>query len=161
MTSTIYELSQRVNYDPDTGIVTWKENMGPASSAARWANKPAGGLDADGYVRISFKYKKYKVHTLAWYMTYGEVAQNLDHINGDPADNRIANLRKASIHQNNQNRRMKKTNVVGMKGVSKRRDKFMAKIAGKYLGLFSTPEEAAAAYAAAAVEKFGEFARTQ
>jgi hypothetical protein len=92
---------------------------------------------------------------------YGE----LDHINGEKADNRFANLREATHSQNCHNiRRRPKTNTTGFKGVTyfARCRTFRAKIHvdGRYLslGYFATAEEAHAAYCAAATEHFGEFA---
>jgi hypothetical protein len=88
-----------------------------------------------------------------------------DHINGDKLDNRRTNLRIATPTQNLQNRGKTKQNKSGYKGVSWYRamGKWRAQITvnGKktYLGTFATPEEAYAAYAAAAAEKLhGEFA---
>jgi len=89
-----------------------------------------------------------------------------DHINGDPLDNRKANLRLASKQQNLRNRG--KGLWLGRsssryKGVCLLRGKWQAQI-GKdhkniYLGTFPCEFCAALAYDIAAVEHFGEFAR--
>jgi AP2 domain. len=90
----------------------------------------------------------------------------VDHVNGDGLDNRRTNLRVTTQAQNCANTRRRSNNKSGFKGVSwkansrawvaqiKRGDK------SHHLGLFSDPEEAARAYDAAAVELFGEYART-
>lgn len=89
-----------------------------------------------------------------------------DHINGDRLDNRVANLRICTTTQNQQNRKMKKNNSCGYKGVSweKARNKWVAKIRHNahtlHLGYFKNPRSAALAYDRAAREYFGEFART-
>lgn len=87
----------------------------------------------------------------------------VDHINGDPFDNRRANLRFASHAQNMRNRKLQKNNLLKVKGVQKSRDKFRARIrhAGVVynLGVFQTIEEAAEAYKAAAKKLHGEFCR--
>lgn len=88
----------------------------------------------------------------------------VDHINGDKLDCRRSNLRLATPTQNQGNRRLSKNNTTGAQGVvrvvRKNGDvKFGARIqfAGRFthLGFFSSIEEAAAVYSAAADEYFG------
>lgn len=91
-----------------------------------------------------------------------------DHINGDTLDNRHSNLRMATHSENMRNRPMMKTNKSGFKGVYLRKGKkenpWRAEIQKDKkritLGYFPTPEDAHAAYATAAKQLFGEFART-
>jgi len=90
----------------------------------------------------------------------------IDHINGNPLDNRKANLRFATKATNAHNVGVRRTNKSGYKGVSAygRDGTWCAQIQafGKYhfLGRFPTKELAAEAYAKAAKELHGEFART-
>jgi hypothetical protein len=96
----------------------------------------------------------------------GEAGLYVDHRNGDGLDNRRANLRSATNSQNQANRGKSKRNKSGFKGVyfHKPAQKFLASIQfeGKlrHLGLFADPIEAAKAYDAAALEYFGQFAKT-
>lgn len=86
----------------------------------------------------------------------------VDHINGDGLDNRMANLREATMAQNNANRRLSSRNTSGFKGVCRYGRQWRASIvhAGRkhHLGTFRDPLPAAHAYDAAAVDLFGEFA---
>jgi hypothetical protein len=87
----------------------------------------------------------------------------IDHVNGDPADNRLENLRLATHQQNLCNKRRGRNNS-GLKGVYLRPNgKFTASVAFNqrsfYLGCFDTAGEAHAAYAFAAARLHGEFAR--
>ncbi len=91
--------------------------------------------------------------------------EQIDHKDGNGLNNQRSNLRVASSSKNNQNARKRSDNTVGLKGVyfHQQCKKFGAQIqsAGKrlHLGLFITPEEAHAAYCAAASKLHGEFAR--
>jgi hypothetical protein len=89
----------------------------------------------------------------------------VDHINGNPLDNRRVNLRICTREQNNRNRGPHKENLY--KGVSKSRNttskiwKVQIKMDGKsvHLGYFEDQKEAAKVYDKAAKEYYGEFAR--
>lgn len=107
----------------------------------------------------------YSEHRLAWFMTYGEWPKEIDHVNGNCADNRISNLRLADRSTNSANQRKHRYGKNPFKGVTfeRRGQKWVARIQknGKqtHLGSFQTVEEARLAYIKAAVALFGEFAR--
>lgn len=82
----------------------------------------------------------------------------VDHINGNPWDNRRENLRLCSQSDNRANSRVRKGHKTGFKGVSINGTRFQATFKGEYLGTFDSASEAAAAYDEAARQEFGEFA---
>lgn len=104
-------------------------------------------------------------HRLAWALHFGRWPdQAIDHINGDRTDNRIANLRLATVAENTRNGKRRSTNTSGYKGVSltengQWRATIVAGGRQSYLGRFSTAEDAHAAYVKAASRLHGEFAR--
>ena len=155
-----------LDYDPATGVFTWRVRQGPSGHNRVPEGEPAGSVWADGYRRIKIDYAAYPASRLAFLYMEGRwpVAQ-IDHINRDRSDDRWCNLREATRHQN-QGNRYNKNNALGLKGVcfEKDRGKFKAYIDmnGKTvnLGRFDTAEEAQAAYAAAAEKYFGQFARS-
>ena len=167
---SIDHLKSRLSYFPDSGLFFWKErsDIRPVRCQKRWntifANQQAGSIGLHGYWVIELDYVKYLSHRLAWLYVHGKApAEEIDHINLDRSDVRIANLREATRSQNTQNSpgRSKK----GMpKGVSRNGNRFQALISGKngyeYLGTFDTIEVAQAVYAAAVKKHFGEFGRT-
>ena len=107
--------------------------------------------------------KAYKLY-LHRFVTDAKPGTIIDHRNGDPLDNRRANLRVATKSQNAANIGRISTNKTGLKGVSKRGQKFRAFIhkdgTTMYLGSFKTPKEAACRYDREAKKLFGEFAKT-
>jgi HNH endonuclease/AP2 domain len=129
------------------------------------AGNIAGAKKAGDYIRISIDGRQHLAHRLAWLYVHGRwPAALIDHINGNPADNRIANLREASRSQNQANSGLRLGNRSGLKGISRKPyGTWSAQIfyqgTKHYLGTFATPEEAHAAYREAARRLFGEFAR--
>lgn len=130
------------------------------------AGDVAGCLDANGYRVIKVGGKKYYAHRLAWFLTHGVwPSHQIDHINGNPSDNRLRNLRIATQSENNRNCGANKKNTTGYKGVTfhKRDGRYQSQIRINgdriYLGYFLTAEEAYASYCEAAGKHHGKFAR--
>jgi hypothetical protein len=114
----------------------------------------------DNYARGMKNGKEVKMHRLI--MGISDPNIQVDHINGNTLDNRKINLRESNNATNHMNQSVRSDNKSGFKGVSKRKNKWMARIGknGKInLGTFNTPEEAAKAYDAKAKELFGEYAK--
>jgi len=145
-------LKENLQYDSLTGIFTWLIS----SAKCIKVGDIAGSLDK-GYVKIQINKKIYFAHRLAWLYMTGEMPKDvIDHINGIRNDNRICNLREATGQQNSHNQiKPFKNNTTGRLGVTfdKTTNKFLAQIRlntkTKYIGRFSTLEEASAAYIAA------------
>jgi hypothetical protein len=149
------------SYDPETGIVRVKKHR----CGGRSVGEIAGTLHPEGYWQIKFQYRVIKIHRLIWLMLYNEYDVLIDHINGDPRDNRLSNLRKCTVAQNAQNKRGRTISSSGRKGVhwETARSKWCACISvegkTKFLGRFDCLDEAHNAYFTAAKTHFGEFAR--
>jgi hypothetical protein len=106
-----------------------------------------------------------QAHRVAWLFIHGEWPDHeVDHMDRNRSNNAAGNLRKASRSENGGNKTIHRNNTSGKKGVSwhKRLGKWAAYIRVddqlKHLGYFEDIDDAAAAYRAAAVEFFGEFA---
>jgi hypothetical protein len=115
------------------------------------------------YARRTVKGKTILLHRVVF---GGDQAVRVDHRDGDGLNCRRSNLRAATYAQNNRNTRLRSDNKSGFKGVRKHSqcNKFQASICTdgirEYLGLFTTAEEAYAAYCAASAEQHQQFGRT-
>ena len=154
----LFELREAIDYDPLSGTFAWKRGA---------VSRRCGWISESGYLRIKVLGRSYMAHHLAWALVRGEWPKMLDHANGDPLDNRIANLRPATPRENRGNAKVNANNVSGLKGVQfhPHTGRWRARIRkhGRLvaLGLFDTPEKAHAAYVAAAADVFGAFARAK
>lgn len=168
-------LRQLLRYEPETGKLYWKprpaelfkDKRSHGAWNARYAEKEAlTSTDGYGYRRGCVFDRGYQAHRVIWAIHYGEWPDgHIDHINGDPTDNRAANLRPATVSQNLFNKPKYKNNASGFKGVhlDKRTGRWRAQITAygkrETVGTFNTPEAAHAAYCEAAEKFHGEFAR--
>lgn len=168
-------LRELLRYEPDTGRFFWRKRDISFFADERawkiWNTKYADKEtfttnDGDGYRMATILYVKVKAHRAAWAMVYGEWPSIfIDHINLDPSDNRISNLRLADNSQNMMNGSLRSDNKSGYKGVywCKEKGKWAAegKINGKkkFLGRFDRKEEAYSAYCRHAKKHYGEFSR--
>lgn len=175
-----------LTYNPENGELIWRpreasmfkekcKGVNPhASWNARFANKVAGkkaGLNKMGlknspmvcvhYIEVQTSYIVWMMHGNPW----PPEGLEIDHKDGDRWNNRIENLRLATRSQNEGNKGGYRNSKIGQKGVylDRRRQKYMAEImvnrVRKRLGAYLTIEEAANAYAKAAIELRGEFAK--
>jgi hypothetical protein len=121
------------------------------------------------YLATTVRGETFYLHRLVWQYHRGTVPSVIDHIDNDPTNNRIENLRECTNAENQYNSAIKRNNKAGHKGVVFHpkcvAKPWQAKIvaAGKVhsLGYFATPEQAGAAYAKAAPHFAGAFARTR
>ena len=171
--SIIY-LRECLDYNPDTGEFRWRERPREhfhREWACKWwngryAGKLAGNTKPEGYRTIAIARTQYYEHRFAWLFVHGEpVPDILDHVDGNPGDNRISNLRAATKGDNNINAKVRSDSRTGIKGVYPHHRKFGVGIwhEGKhrYLGLFDTLEEATAIRRQAEERLQGEFARRE
>lgn len=125
-----------------------------------------GSMSFLGYKVTKINGKAYKVHRLIFLYQNGYLPKFIDHINGNRSDNRIENLREASLHENARNiekRNGKTSRYKGgfCRGSGIRQWRAALSFEGKtrQLGSFETELEAAMAYNISAIQYFGNFAR--
>lgn len=139
-------------YNPDTGFFVNREYRGPRALPGQ----RSGSFAKDGYRRLKVRGHTISEHRAAWLYHYGTHPEGqIDHINGDPSDNRIANLREATNAENQQNLRKKRNTISGVTGVTwnSAKKKWQARIGIRrsrvFLGYFGSLEDAAEAYESA------------
>lgn len=138
-------LKELFNYDPTTGVFTNRVHRSP-NARKGWK---AGCDKSHGYQVIRVDGTLYGAHRLAWLYVYGSFPEGvIDHINQDPLDNRISNLRDVEQVDNMRNMRILNTNKSGITGVSwdKANNKWRASInignKGVNLGRYSELNDA-------------------
>lgn len=100
-------LKSRIAYDADTGAFTWTGNA-PKRSPVR-PGELAGWVAFNGYRYIGIGGVQFLAHRLAWLYVHGVwPTEQIDHIDGDRLNNRVANLREAANRQNSNNTGAKK-----------------------------------------------------
>lgn len=160
-------------YDADTGLLSWRKRTpdmlpgnavcGREGECAAWNTRYAGtqafvAAGSNGYHHGTVAGRALKAHRIAWAMTHGRWPTEVDHINGDRSDNRIANLREVNRQTNSRNRGRRSDNSSGVVGVRCVQGRWKARIHDngkeRHLGTFTSREAATAAWREAA-ERLG------
>lgn len=147
-------LKRLLDYDPETGVFTWKVSRSwrtPVGSVA--GSKPKNGKP----ISIGIDGTHYLAHQLAWFYVHAAWAGcEIDHKNGVNTFNAIKNLRPVTRNGNVQNSRVARKNNKGsglLGAYRGNRGRWFSTICAdgvsKYLGTFDTADEAHIAYVAA------------
>lgn len=154
---TVVRLHQLLRFDEAAGVLWWNRREGVRV-------RPAGSPDPKGHIIVQIDGRNYRAGRVAWAMVYGAWPPDdrcVDHRDRDPSNNRVGNLRLATVAENSRNGRYRGA-ASGFKGVRAKDGRWQAIIGfeGKTLSLgkHDTPEAAHAEYLRAADKYFGEFA---
>jgi hypothetical protein len=145
-------------YDSVEGHLIWSINraMGKRTKGKRFGFEEPGGR-RKGMIDS----KNYREANLIWMYHYGDIPKGIhvDHIDRNPSNNRLNNLRLATPKQNSGNREKQYNSSNDYKGVYQSgKSSWRMMCAGKYYGVYKTEVEAALKYNEVALERWGEFA---
>jgi HNH endonuclease len=148
------ELRKLLRYNSRTGRLFWKkrpESMFKSTNDCRAWNARFAGKEAFTHVNhmhrrgLIFRQSIY-AHQVIWRMMTGEAPAEIDHINGNPLDNRWRNLRVAVNGANQKNSKRRSDNKSGHAGVVRRGDQWIAQFGvngtTKHIGIYKTKEAA-------------------
>lgn len=90
----------------------------------------------DGYIIVGYNYKTYLAHRIIWLYVFGEMPLYIDHIDGDPSNNKITNLRNVTQKENRANRtKLNKNNSTGLSNIQFHGKRgYIVRIGGSYVG---------------------------
>ena len=143
--------AKEVDYNPTTGELSWKYKGHGRKIGA------IGTTNRRGYVNVMIHGRNYGVHRLAFYISTGREPAMIDHIDRNPSNNKLSNLRECTSSENNRNRGKKSNCSSPYKGVCKSRGKWLASYRNLaknriFLGRFELEADAAKAYDLAVLE---------
>lgn len=118
-----------VDYEPETGALIWRhrpvEHFSSARSWKSWNRKHEGRRAFNqpvgaGRQRLGGRLDGIQclAHRIIWLWVYGKWPDQTDHIDGNPKNNRLANLRSVNTSENMRNLPALRTNKSGCTGVS-------------------------------------------
>jgi hypothetical protein len=160
--------TELLSYDSKTGLLYWRvDRLSGNGKIQAKAGDVAGSLHSDGYIFIGIDgVPGYAGHHIAWLLKKKKhPTYEVDHRDGNKANNRWKNLRLATSSQNSMNTKVSVTNKLGIKGVGwhTASNAWRARITINYktveLGTFDSIEKAQAARRSAEAKLFGKFSR--
>jgi hypothetical protein len=159
---TIEELREYLDYEPQTGVLTYKKRLG-LRGRVQQGRLAGAGLNGRGYKEIRFGGLRLYAHRVAFALHHGRWPMPCcDHIDGDKGNNRADNLRECSVSANAHNAKMRRNNASGVKGVSRLGGGHLAEVminGAKHRKYFRRLEDAAAYVQRLREQLHGEFAR--
>jgi len=150
------QVERLLDLNRETGELRWTAN----AAFGRLTQRIAGHVGSGGYLSVKIGKRMHLGHRIVWLLVHGEwPAKSIDHIDGNRSNNAPINLRLANASENAQNRAAATKSSSGLlgaihrKATRRRRECWESRIkldgVSKWIGRFTSPEAAHAAYIAA------------
>jgi len=112
------------------GVLYWKPRAMSRGRPSIKAGLIVGVDDGRGYLKVGVSKKRYYVHQIVFLMHHGFIPKCIDHVDGNPKNNSLENLRAATVSENMCNTKRSSINTSGFKGVhfNKQKLKWQAKL---------------------------------
>ena len=129
MTTLTQEEAHRL-FEYRDGHLYYKPKIMSRGRPSVLAGRQVGTENGNGYTKVRYNKRSYYLHQLIFLLHHGYIPSNIDHIDGNGMNNRIENLREATVSQNMYNTRIRVNNTSGFKGVhfNKQKQKWQAKL---------------------------------
>ena len=137
-------------FDYSEGNLIWRVNKGRSKKGSI-----AGSKDSKGYLQVKLNQKPYRLHRLIWLWHEKELPEQIDHIDRNPLNNKIENLRKATASMNQWNTKKADGGVSFHKASNKWRARIKIHNKEIYLGVFEDFEQARQVREEAARKRWG------
>ena len=127
---TLTQEAVKALFEYRDGDLHWKERTMSCGRPSVLNGQKVGCPNGSGYLTMVHNKRKYYLHQLVFLMHYGYIPANIDHIDGIGTNNKIENLRPASVFENMCNTKINTANTSGFKGVhfNKQKRKWQAKL---------------------------------
>ena len=106
--TAFWKIRPREYFETDRACSTWN---------SRYAGERAGCKLQHGYVGVAIDNQRFLLHRIVWIVATGEEPLVIDHIDGNPSNNRIENLRNCSFSENSRNQKKSAANTSGITGI--------------------------------------------
>jgi hypothetical protein len=125
--------SQIITQDQVKDLFEYRDGKlyGKIYVGARKLGNAAGSLNSKGYLNTKINGKLYLNHRIIFLMFNGYLPQYIDHIDNNRLNNRVENLRPATLSQNSCNTKIAKNNTSGVKGVFWQKKKWRVELTVK------------------------------
>lgn len=113
------------------GNLYWRIKCGRGIAVKRPGDKVATAPDSLKYCYVTWKRKHYAVHRVVFLLVHGWLPDCIDHIDGNPSNNAVGNLRPVTRLQNQYNRRINTKTKTGIKNVTPHQGKWQVRFSFK------------------------------
>lgn len=133
------EMREHLSYDKTTGLLYWKKNFHKSR-----IGKVAGCIKKNGYTRVVVNWVSYGAARIIWAIEHGSIDEDMviDHIDRNPRNNRLSNLRMVTTKVNCNNKKTKLGEDVPRFYTKHKTGKFQVIYKGVYIGLFDDEKAA-------------------